>query len=362
MMDFSKEINQSPEVNSPEMRTPKNQDTSSIPTNGDLKEKMQDIFPERVDGEMEHPTMPQETPVEFPDNNDGTITLDDGTKIELPEPTPPIVYDAPTSDKMSGENTFTESSNTSDVANQNAETGENKPNSTFEKDGVTCKTDDNGNVYMTDGKLDPNSTYELNGSTYTTDDKGRITSCEAKPQRSPENPRDNDAQRGAGGDDRKENDQGGHIVGRDLNGDGGGGNLVAMDSKINQSDYKRMENDVKNSLDEGKDVTTKTEITYDGDSERPDKITVTVTADGKDTVYKFDNNIDGSMKDEVPENGKEAVQAELDDTGGNVSSIKEEYDEDGNLTKTTVNITYTDEDGSTRRTKVVIENNSGGEN
>ena len=85
MMDFSKEINQSPEVNSPEMRTPKNQDTSSIPTNGDLKEKMQYIFPERVDGEMEQPTMSEETPIGVPDCNDGTITLDDGTKIELPE-------------------------------------------------------------------------------------------------------------------------------------------------------------------------------------------------------------------------------------------------------------------------------------
>jgi len=238
---------------------------------------------------------------------------------------------------------------------------ERTPNSTYEVDSVTYKTDDNGNVYMVDGKLEPNSTYELNGSVYTTDDKGRIISCEAKPQRSPENPRDNDAQREAGGEDRKENDQGGHIVGRDLNGDSGGGNLVAMDSKINQSDYKRMENDAKNALDEGKDVTTKTDITYEGDSDRPDKITVTVTAYGTDTVYKFDNNLDNSLENEVPENGKEAVRAELDDTGGTISSIKEEYNEEGNLTKTAVNITYTDEAGSTRRTKVIIEN-TGGEN
>ncbi|MEG2428775.1 MAG: SMI1/KNR4 family protein, partial [Oscillospiraceae bacterium] len=41
---------------------------------------------------------------------------------------------------------------------------------------------------------------------------------------------------------------------------------------------------------------------------------------------------------------------------------KEKYDDDGNLTKTDVNITYTDEDGSTRRTKVVTESKSGGEN
>lgn len=230
------------------------------------------------------------------------------------------------------------------------------PNNTYVLDEVTYKTDDNGSIYSIDGKLQPNTTYELNGNVYTTDENGRIISCEAKPVRSPENPRDNEAQRQAGGEDRKPNDQGGHIVGREMNGDSGIGNLVAMDSKINQSDYKRMENDIKTALDEGKDVTTKTEMTYSGDSERPDKITVTVTADGKDTVYKFDNNLDGSLRDEVPENGKETVQDRLDETGGEISSIKEEYDEEGNLVETTVYITYKSEDGSNYRTSVVIEN------
>ena len=139
------------------------------------------------------------------------------------------------------------------------------PNNTYVLDEVTYKTDDNGNVYSIDGKLQPNTTYELNGNIYTTDENGRIIRCEAKPVRSPENPRDNEAQRQAGGEDRRPNDQGGHIVGRDMNGDGGIGNLVAMDSKINQSDYKRMENDIKTALDEGKEVTTKTEMTYSGD-------------------------------------------------------------------------------------------------
>ena len=118
-----------------------------------------------------------------------------------------------------------------------------------------------GNIYSIDGKRQSNTIYELNGNVYTTDGNGRIIICKARPVRSPENPRDNDAQRQAGGEDRRTNDQGGHIVGRDMNGDGGIGNLVAMDSKINQSDYKRMENDIKNALDGGKDVTTKTEMT-----------------------------------------------------------------------------------------------------
>jgi len=230
------------------------------------------------------------------------------------------------------------------------------PDNTYVLDDISYKTDDNGNIYCIDGKLQPNTTYQLNGNVYNTDDKGRIISCEAKPVRSPENPRDNDAQRQSGGEDRKPDDQGGHIVGRDMNGDSGIGNLVAMDSKINQSDYKRMENDIKAALDEGNDVTTKTEITYGGDSERPDKITVTVTADGKDTVYKFDNNLDGSLRNEVPENGEKTVQDKLNETGGEISSIKEEYDENGNLVEITVYITYKSEDGSNYRTSVIIEN------
>lgn len=230
------------------------------------------------------------------------------------------------------------------------------PNNTYVLNEVSYKTDDNGDVYSIDGKLQPNTTYELNGNVYTTDENGRIISCEAKPVRSPENPRDNEVQRQAGGENRRPNDQGGHIVGRDMNGDGGIGNLVAMDSKINQSDYKRMENDIKSALDEGKEVTTKTEMTYSGDSARPDKITTTVTNDGKDTVYKFDNNLDGSLRDEVPENGKETVQDRLDETDGEISSIKEEYDETGNLVETTVYITYKDETGTNYRTSVIIEN------
>lgn len=215
--------------------------------------------------------------------------------------------------------------------------------------------DDNDNVYCIDGRLQPNTTYELKGNLYATDDKSRIISCEANPVRSPENPRDNAAQRQVGGVDRKISDQGGHIVGRDMNGDSGIGNLIAMDSKINQSDYKRMENDIKTALDEGKNVTTKTEMAYSDNSDRPDKITVTVTADEKDTVYKFDNNMDGSLRNEIPENGKDAVQDKLDRTGGEVSSTKEEYDENGSLTETTVYITYESEPSVNYRTSILIE-------
>ena len=229
---------------------------------------------------------------------------------------------------------------------------------------TVCKTDDNGKIYSTDGKLNPNDTYELNGNIYKTDKNGRIFDIQAKPTLTPENARDNDAQKDAGGNDRREGDQGGHIVGRDMGGDSGEGNLVAMDSKINQSDYKRMENDIKRELSDGKEVTTHTEISYSGNSERPDKIKVTVTVDGKETVYTFDNNIDGSLREKVGEIGgrdaAETVQSVLDEKSGEISSIKEEYDKSGNLEKATVNVTYTDETGTTQRTRIVIDHPQGG--
>ena len=230
------------------------------------------------------------------------------------------------------------------------------PNKTFVLDGIEYKTDDNGNIYVIDGKRQPDTTYKLNGNVYTTDKIGRIILCDGRPVLSPENPRDNDAQRQAGDKDRRPNDQGGHIIGRDMNGDGGIGNLVAMDSKINQSDYKRMENDIKAALGEGKDVTTKTKMAYSGDSERPDRITVTVTVDGKETVYEYDNNLDGLLDKEV--SGKSPTAKELLDEhpDAHVSSVKREYDENEALLKTTAYITWTDEDGNNIRKPIIVPN------
>lgn len=284
-------------------------DQRPVPSLEDLKNKLEVIFKvETLDDASTKENITETNPLD--ESNLCSVTLDDGTVVTVP-----------------------------DVKSYE----------------IVTKADDNGTVYLKNGELEPNTTYELNGNTYTTDEQGRIIRCEARPERSPENPRDVNAQIQAGGEDRRPSDQGGHIVGRDLNGDGGAGNLVAMDSRINQSDYKRMENDIKAALDEGKDVTVTTDISYSGDSNRPDTFTVVVTANGVKTVYKFDNNLDGGLKNEVSENGKDAVQEELNDTNGEISSIKEEYDENGELTETTVNITYTDENGTNYRTKVYID-------
>ena len=310
MMDSFRESFKPDDIKVPEIAELLEQrDQSSVSILDDLKGKLEDIFqPETPDSVSMKEDISEAELLE--ENKSRSVTLEDGTVVTL-----------------------------SGVKN-------------YEN---VIKTDDNGTVYSKEGKLEPNTTYELNGNIYTTDEQGRIIHCEAKPEKSPENPSDISAQIRVGGEDRRPSDQGGHIVGRDLNGDSGVGNLVAMDSRINQSDYKRMENELKATLDEGKDVAVTADISYSDDSERPDTITVTMTADGVKTVYKFDNNLDGNLKNKVPENGKDAVQEKLNDTNGEISSIREEYDENGELTKTAVNITYTDESGTNHRTVRAID-------
>lgn len=294
-----------------------------IPTMEELRGRMKEAFPPPPGGKFDEVPNPQ---WEYKPRE---ISLEDGTVIRLPDGPGPV---------------------------RNANAAER----------CLQKTDDRGEIYSKDGKLQPNDTYVLNGNTYETDSRGRIKAVDAEPKLSPENERDNAAQKEVGGKDRQESDQGGHIVGRDLGGDGGEGNLVAMDSRINQSDYKKMENDIKQDIEEGKQVKTRTEITYSGDSERPDLIKTTKTADGKDTIYTFDNNINGALRERLHEIGGkddvETVNSVLDETGGEVSSIKEEYDENRSLVKATVNITYKDADGSTRRRAVVIDKPNGGDN
>ncbi len=215
-------------------------------------------------------------------------------------------------------------------------------------------------------ELPPNTTYSLNENIkniYKTDGQGRIISCEYIPKRTPENTRDNNAQISVGAEERKNSDQGGHLIGRDIGGDGGRGNLVAMDSRINQSGYKRMENDIKKDIDDGKDVMVKTEIEYSENSKRPDKITSTVTVDGKDTVYTFDNNIDGSLMEKLEhicnESDIAVLKDVLNETEGTVSSIKEEFDGAAKLEKTTALITYKDENGKNLYRTMVIDNSGG---
>lgn len=223
-----------------------------------------------------------------------------------------------------------------------------EPNSKYEVDGDIYETDDNGVTYKKNGELLPNVEYSENGHKYKTDENGRITSCEAKPQYNEEGKRKPKDQADSGGAERKEDDDGGHIIAKILNGSEGSENLVPMRITINRGDYKRMENEIAKAIQEGKEVTLCVNIEYDGDSRRPSKIKAEYTIDGKKTVVEYDNkenstelldSLEGSIDGEYYQDLKDEIQdMKADGIEASVTSVKTEYDENGNPTKVTVGI------------------------
>lgn len=242
-----------------------------------------------------------------------------------------------------------------DVPEDNQEGSENSdlpknldPNTVYEIDGNYYETDDNGNIYKTNGELNPNTEYTVNGITYKTDSQGRIVSWEGEPGYDPEAERDGEAQTDAGGEDRQDGDDGGHLVARVLDGSPGNENIVPMRDTVNRGDYKKAENEIAKAKQEGKDVQDSGNIIYEGDSSRPSKIERTYTIDGEKRELKVDN-VEGSqdlledVKDDISEDDYESLEERIEDMEADgsevsVTSVYKKYDSDGNLVSVTVGL------------------------
>ena len=119
-----------------------------------------------------------------------------------------------------------------------------------------------------------------------------------------------------------------------------------MRGPLNQGPYHTMEKEIDKALSENKDVHIHVNVEYKDDSQRPSKITVRCTIDGKETVYEFDNdegstNLLESIEDKVETESYNDLKQEIKDAnedGANMSiiSVKTEYDENGNISKVTV--------------------------
>lgn len=235
-----------------------------------------------------------------------------------------------------------------------------EPNSEYKIGDDTYETDDMGNTYKKNGELLPSTEYMVNGSTYRTDENGNKVSCDAEPEISEEGKRNITEQRESGGEDRKEGDQGGHIIARILGGAEGEENLVPMRGTINQGDYKKMELEIKRALEEGKQVSIHIDLEYDETSSRPTKITATYYIDGKRTDIVFDNEenstellevLDGKISDDdFAQLTEEIEDMRNDGCPASITSVKTEYDEDGNATKVIVGVL--DESTGTKSYKV----------
>lgn len=220
-------------------------------------------------------------------------------------------------------------------------------NSKYEFDGNICETDDNGDTFKKNGELLPNITYEINEFKYTTDDKRRITSWEGEPKYEPDNERDISAQTESGGEDRMEGDDGGHLEARILGGSSGSENIVPMRDTVNRGDYKKSENEIVEAKKQGKDVQDSGKVIYEGESTRPTKIERTYIIDGEKNELKVDNvegskdlleNIEGIAEEDLESLNDEIADMEDDGCEVSVTSVKKEYDKNGNLASVKVGI------------------------
>ncbi|SIK63850.1 Alpha/beta hydrolase of uncharacterised function (DUF1023) [Mycobacteroides abscessus subsp. abscessus] len=140
----------------------------------------------------------------------------------------------------------------------------------------------------------PNTHYNVDDRFhYNTDNNSRVGHAHADLDASSAAERNGYQQRIAGGPDRLPGDQGGHIFGSQFGGPGEAINLTAMRDTLNSvgnREYYNLENDWRSYITEGKKVSVDVEITYPGDSRRPEMYSVRTYVDGNlDSVHSFRN-------------------------------------------------------------------------
>ena len=112
---------------------------------------------------------------------------------------------------------------------------------------------------------------ERNGYSYEKDDEERIILAEGDLHLG-QGVRDTSAQLKAGGEFRRDTDEGGHLIGSRFGGSGELNNLIAQNRFINRSAYKTFENAWADELESGNDVHVKIEPYYQEKTKRPHAI------------------------------------------------------------------------------------------
>ena len=127
-----------------------------------------------------------------------------------------------------------------------------------------------------------------------------------------EGERDAYAQRTVGGEYRRENDDGGHLIGTRFAGSGKKENLVPEDKHINRGSYKSLENWWADNHEKGNDVYVEVEPVYHGASSRPDVITAkTEIFDGEKKEVDYYSMTNENLESEefsLPEEADEMLE------------------------------------------------------
>ena len=132
-----------------------------------------------------------------------------------------------------------------------------------------------------------------NGYRFTIDARGRVVDIEGDVSVNPNQGRNKGAQLRAGGPDRLSTDDGGHFVGRALNGPLDDFNHFAQDSHINRGAYRTLEDALRRDVEGGAQVRIRIRPTYPGTSLRPNGITVDYWVNGVPDRVRFTNKREG---------------------------------------------------------------------
>ncbi len=159
-----------------------------------------------------------------------------------------------------------------------------------ENAGPKVYYDDNGTKFREGEHLLPDKKFEINGYKYETDDKGRVISADGRLKiKDPEYKRDMENVKKLDGQEYKQTDDRGHLIGHQFGGSDKLENLVPMDAGLNRGDFAKLETTLADAVKDGADVRLKVEPVYEGDSTRPAEIRVTYSIDGDRDVIVFRN-------------------------------------------------------------------------
>jgi predicted ribonuclease toxin of YeeF-YezG toxin-antitoxin module len=158
--------------------------------------------------------------------------------------------------------------------------------------------DRSGPQWGEDGNLKPCNEYKTGeyDYNYKTDDQGRIVSVETDDLQITKERKNDDGTvdrlpHNSDTPGKQERDDAGHLIGDRFGGSPDIDNLVSQLWEVNRGEYKKMENEWADAIDRGEKVQEKTEVKYDGDSERPSEINVNYKiGDGDWQERRFPNN------------------------------------------------------------------------
>ncbi|MED9969346.1 MAG: DNA/RNA non-specific endonuclease [Ruminococcus sp.] len=162
------------------------------------------------------------------------------------------------------------------------------------REEVNPKTDDNGRSYRAGDNLNANNTFVRNGYQYTTDSRGRVVSASGTLNINEEgqaNRRMSDSIEIIGKGHQKATDDRGHLIGHQFNGSDSLENLVPQNAKINQGNFKRLEDHLAKLVKSGYNVTANVVPIYSQQSHRPDAIFYFYTVNDNAFTVLFPNDI-----------------------------------------------------------------------